>query len=289
MGAATECSGGSVANTVTGIARLGGRAAFIGRVSDDQFGSIFRHDVKSENVHFPTAPCKTGKATARCLVFVTQEQNRFNPEGPVTRVERTMATYLGSCTELHADDVDAQLVQQAVVLFIEGYLWDGPDAVEAIYKAVHAAKEGGTKVAFALSDALLVERHKETFLDFIANHVDILFCNEHEIGALLGEPDIRRQLYRAKELCELAVVTRSEKGSYILQGEAIHNVDAERVEEVYDVTGAGDLYASGFLFGYVSGYPLEKCGRLGSLCAAEVVKFLGARPVTPLTTLIDKL
>ncbi len=285
MGASTDCSGGSAANTLAGFAMLGGKASFIGKVRDDKFGRLFVHDMEATGVKVLTSMATEGDPTAYCLIMVTEEPSAV--EGVRPRVERTMATYLGAAGAIAKEDVDAQAIGQARILYFEGYLWDSPSARDALLYAMECAKAQETKVAFTLSDALCVERHKADFLQLLSDgKIDILFANEHEIEALFEERDIRKVLYRisgaqAEYQLEVAVVTRSEKGSYILQNGAVHAVDAKQVE-VYDVTGAGDLYASGFLYGYAQGFSPERCGELATLCATEVIQYIGARPVTGL-------
>lgn len=283
MGAATECSGGSVANTITGLASLGANTAFIGKVKNDPFGTIFYRDMKGQNVHFTTPPATSGKPTAQCLVFVTRNEN----EGRVKTAERTMATFLGATTQWEPGDMDMDLVAQSKVMYVEGYLWDNPEAKKAVLEAIKVAHENKRKVAFSLSDPLCVIRHREEFLELLNGKVDILFANEKEVRALFGLTDIRKILFKLGEMCEAAAVTRSEKGSFIVtrNGE-IHSIDPVLVDEVYDVTGAGDLYAAGVLYGYTHGLDWNKAGKLGSQCAAEVIKYLGARPLVKLASLL---
>jgi len=284
MGATTECSGGSAANTLAGIAMLGGKAAFIGKVKDDQLGEIFSRDLNQCGVSFNTPMALSGPSTARCCIVVTEEESPF---GNPPKVERTMATFLGASVTVGKDDINPELIKQSKVLYLEGYLWDSPSAKEAIHESITIAKEHNTKVAFSLSDGFCVERHHEEFLQLIKNDVDILFANEHEIEALVGESDIGKILYHMNGICDVVAVTRSEKGSYILHDGEIHSVDPIKVESVFDVTGAGDLYAAGFLYGFTNDMGLDKAGKLGSLCAAEVIKYLGARPVTKLQSLLQ--
>ncbi len=273
MGPGIECSGGSAANTIAGIASLGGRAAFIGKVKSDQLGRVFRHDIQALGVHFPTPPAPVGPATARCLVFVT-------PDG-----QRTMQTYLGACIELGPEDVEGELVAAAELTYLEGYLYDPPRAQEAFRKASEVAHASGRKVALSLSDPFCVKRYRAAFQDLVEAHVDILFANEHEIAALYEVPSFDAALQAVRGHCEIACLTRSEKGSVILAGSEVHVIDAAPVAQVVDTTGAGDLYAAGFLYGYTHGYDLARAGRLGSLAAAEAIGHLGARPERPLAEL----
>jgi sugar/nucleoside kinase (ribokinase family) len=288
MGTATECSGGSVANSVTGLASLGAKSAFIGKIKHDQFGEIFRHDLTGQGVYYNTWPSEAGKATAQCLVFVTHE-GASKVKG--RNAERTMATFLGASTEMTKEDIDPEVIKGAKVTYIEGYLWDEKNAQDAVMEAIRIAHASGRKVAFSLSDPYCVGRHKEEFLKLIhEGHIDILFANEKEAIALSGEKDIRKILYWFTGKCDAVAVTRSDKGSYIVtRGGYIYAIEPERVDEVYDVTGAGDLYAAGVLYGYVKELGWEKAGRLGALCAAEVIKYLGGRPLTDLSKLVEKL
>jgi sugar/nucleoside kinase (ribokinase family) len=274
MGPAVEVSGGSAANTAAGIASLGGRAGFIGKVSNDQIGGIFRHDIRAAGVRFESAPSLSGVSTARCLIFVTPD------------AQRTMNTYLGACLELTPDDVDADLVGHAKITYLEGYLWDPPLAKQAFRKAAAIAHEAGRKVSLSLSDPFCVERHRAEFVDLVKNQVDILFANEHEICSLWQVADFDSALRMTRDHCEIAALTRSEKGSVVLGNGAAHVIEAAKVARLVDTTGAGDLYAAGFLYGLTSGRDLYECGRIASLAAAEAISHYGARPETPLTELV---
>ncbi|MEM7226008.1 MAG: adenosine kinase [Pseudomonadota bacterium] len=266
MGPAREVSGGSAANTMAGLAALGGKGAFVGKVRNDQLGGIFRHDIRAAGVDFDTPAATNGPPTARCLVFVTPD------------AQRTMSTYLGACIDLGPDDLDADQIQRAKILYLEGYLWDPPRAKEAFLKAAQLAHGAGRKVALSLSDPFCVERHRSEFRDLVENHVDLLFANEQELCSLYEVDSFNEALQAARGACELAALTRSEKGSVICQGEEIHVVDAEPVGRVVDTTGAGDLFAGGFLHGYAQGRSLYDCGRIGAIAAAEVISHFGARP-----------
>jgi sugar/nucleoside kinase (ribokinase family) len=270
MGPGVEASGGSAANTIAGIAGLGGRAAFIGKVADDQLGEVFAHDIRAVGVTYKTPPEAGGQSTARCLIFVTPD------------AQRTMQTFLGVSSSLSPADVDEELVRGAKVLYLEGYLWDQPPAKEAYRHAARIAGEAGRKVSLTLSDRFCVERHRDDFLDLVQNHVDILFANEEEIKALYQVDNFDAALDRARGQCEIAALTRSEKGSVIVSSEGVIVIDPEKVEEVIDTTGAGDAYAAGFLYGYTQGRDLRACGRLGSALAAEVISHYGARAVADL-------
>jgi sugar/nucleoside kinase (ribokinase family) len=283
MGAATECSGGSAANTLAGIASLGGKAAFIGKVAKDQMGKIFRHDMNATGVHFTTPPLLGEVSTAQCLVMVTND-------AATKHTERTMATYLGACKHISPIDIDAALIEASKVTYLEGYLWDEQPAKRAIEKAIEVAHAAKKKVSFTLSDAFCVERHREEFWNMIKRRqIDILFANEREACALAEVSDMNQAITKLQGTCEIVAITRSEKGSVILTKNDALTVPAAPVSEVFDVTGAGDLYAAGFLYGYTHDLSLEKCGKLGSLAAGEIIKYLGARPMSKLSPLVEKL
>jgi sugar/nucleoside kinase (ribokinase family) len=276
MGPAIECSGGSVANTMAGLASLGARCAYVGKVRDDQLGEVFRHDLRSLGVAFDTPAATDGPATARCLVLVTSD------------ARRTMNTYLGACVELGPEDIDPTLIQRAQITYLEGYLWDPPRAKEAFVKAAKIAHQAGRKVALSLSDPFCVDRHRDSFEQLVKHHVDILFANEEEVMALYQTADFDAALHAVRGQCEIVALTRSEKGSIVLAGTDVHIVDAEPVDKVVDTTGAGDQYAAGFLFGLTRDYDLYSCGRIGALAAAEVVGHVGARPEVSLTRLVEE-
>jgi len=274
MGPAVEVSGGSAANTLAGVAALGGQGAFIGKVRNDQLGGIFRHDIRATGVSFGTPAATEGAPTARCLIFVTED------------AQRTMATYLGASVELGPDDLDAALIAGARITYLEGYLWDAPAAKEAFLAAARQAHEAGGKVALSLSDPFCVDRHRDSFVELIGGHVDILFANEQEIRSLFQVETFDRALQAVRGHCEIAALTRSERGAVILAGEEVHVVDAEPISRVVDTTGAGDLFAAGFLYGYTQGRPLYDCARIGAVAAAEVISHFGARPEAPLDRLV---
>jgi len=276
MAPGVEASGGSAANTVAGLAALGGTAAFIGKVADDQLGKVFGHDIRAVGVDFDTKPLKKGATTARCLIFVTPD------------AQRTMQTFLGACVELGPEDVDAKKVADSQVVYLEGYLWDPPRAKEAFLKAAGIAKDAGRKVSLSLSDAFCVDRHRDEFRDLIEKHVDILFANENEIKSLYQVSDFDLALQRVRGNCEIAALTRSEKGSVVIRGDEIHVVDAEKVAKVVDTTGAGDAYAAGFLYGYTEGQDLRRCARLGGILAAEIISHYGARAESDVKKLAAK-
>ena len=274
MGPAVEISGGSGANTTVGVASLGGKAAFIGKVGNDQLGGIFRHDIQAAGVQFDIAPATSGTPTARSMILVTPD------------AERTMNTYLGACQELTPADVDPHLIQRAKVTYMEGYLWDPPLAKQAFLKAARIAHDAGQEVSLTLSDAFCVGRYLTEFQDLVKNHVDILFANTAEIMALWQTQDWDEAVRLTREHCDLAALTRSEKGSVIVTADEVHQIPAWPVDQVVDLTGAGDLYASGFLYGYTHGRDFAACGRIASLAAGEVISHLGARPETPLDELV---
>lgn len=273
MGPGVEISGGSAANTMVGVASLGGSAAFIGKVRDDQLGQVFRHDLRAAGVQFDTPPLAEGPPTARSLILVTPD------------AQRTMNTFLGASQELTADDVHPDLVQGAAVTYLEGYLWDRPQAKDAFVTAVKLAHDAGRKVALTLSDSFCVDRFREEFRDLVLHGIDILFGNEDEIVSLLEVPDFAAALDEVRPHCDVVALTRGEHGSVIVAGDETYEVPAFPVDHLVDTTGAGDLYASGVLFGLAAGMPLEGCGRLGSLCAAEVISHVGARPAVSLARL----
>ncbi|MDP6688840.1 MAG: adenosine kinase [Alphaproteobacteria bacterium] len=274
MGVGTESSGGSAANTVAGVAALGGRACFIGKVFDDELGRIFAHDIRAVGVDFHSQPATGGAPTARCLIMVTPD------------AMRTMNTFLGACIELGPEDVDEDLVAASAITYLEGYLWDPPGAKEAFLKAMGAARAADRKVALSLSDSFCVDRHREEFQDLVEHHVDILFANEQEIISLYEVDTFDAAMQAVRGYCEIAALTRSEKGAVIVAGEEVHVIDAEPVDHVVDTTGAGDIYAAGFLTGLAAGRDLPDCGRMAGIGAAEVISHMGARPEADLQELM---
>jgi sugar/nucleoside kinase (ribokinase family) len=273
MGPAVEISGGSAANTLAGIASFGGRAGFIGKVADDEFGRIFSHDIRSIGVHFSGAPVKGTVPTSRSLILVT-------PDG-----ERTMNTFLGISTDLDHGQIDHDLIRDSAILYLEGYLFDRPDAKRAFQDAAATAQKSGRKVALSLSDGFCVDRHRAEFLALIRSGVDIVFANENEIKSLYETQTYDDAASRARSDIKLAVLTRSAKGSHIFSSGEDISINAEPIAKVVDTTGAGDLYAAGFLFGLAKGLPLATSGKLASMAAAEVISHIGARPAQPLDTL----
>jgi len=272
MGPALEASGGSAGNTAAGVANLGGKAAYFGNVAQDQLGDIFAHDIRAQGVHYQTQPKGTFPPTARSMIFVTEDG------------ERSMNTYLGACVELGPEDVEADVVANAKVTYFEGYLWDPPRAKEAILDCARIAHENGREVSMTLSDSFCVGRYRGEFLDLMrSGKVDIVFANRQEALSLYETEDFEEALNRIAADCKIAAVTMSEDGAVILKGRERYYVDAIRIREVVDTTGAGDLFASGFLYGYTQGRSLEDCGKLGCLAAGIVIQQIGPRPMTSLS------
>jgi sugar/nucleoside kinase (ribokinase family) len=265
MGPSTEMSGGSVANTVAGFANLGGTSAYIGHVRDDQFGEVFNHDMRSLGVDIRLQPATTGAPTARCHIFIT-------PDG-----QRTMQTYLGSCTELGIADITYETVGTPKVALIEGYVWDLPEGPALTQKAIEIAHQNGTTVALSLSDSFCVERHRELFENAIRNGVDIVVADEDEVNVLLQTTSFDETLDALQNYDNLFAITRSEKGSIIVQREVMAAQAATRVENVLDSTGAGDAYTAGFLYGWATDQTLEECAKIGTFCATKVIQQVGAR------------
>jgi sugar/nucleoside kinase (ribokinase family) len=274
MGPATESSGGSAANTIVGVASFGARAAFVGRVKNDELGRTFAHDIRAARVAFDVKPAKDGPSTGRCYVMVT-------PDG-----ERTMNTYLGAAQDLTPGDIDEATVANAAVVYLEGYLWDPPQAKEAFIKAAAIAHGARRQVALTLSDSFCVDRYRADFLDLIKSRtVDILFANEHELHSLYETGDFDTGVRALQRDVNLGVVTRSAKGCLVVSREGLEAVHAVPVEQVVDVTGAGDLFAAGFLVGLARGQDLRDAAWLGALAASEVIQHMGARPAMSLKAL----
>jgi sugar/nucleoside kinase (ribokinase family) len=273
MAAGVETSGGSAGNTIAGVASFGGKAAYLGKVADDALGRVFAHDMRAVGAHFDTAPLAGGPATAVSMINVT-------PDG-----QRTMCTFLGASVEFTDADVDAAVIEGAKIVYLEGYLFDAEPARRAFAKAAALAHGSGRMIALTLSDGFVVERHRGGLMGFIEGQVDLLFANESELCALFQTDDFDRAVEALRPHVKLAAVTRGAAGSVILtQGERL-SVRAEPVEKVVDTTGAGDQYAAGFMFGLSRGRPLQQCGQLGSLAAAEVISHYGPRPQVPLKDL----
>ncbi len=291
VGPAVETSGGSAANTVAGIASLGGQAAFMGKVKADQLGAIFRHDLHAQKVHFATPPSperrqdikpvnadhRHGAPTGRCIILVTPD------------AQRSMNTYLGAAVEFGPEDVQQDVIRNAQITYLEGYLFDPPEAKKAFRLAATVAREAGRKIALTLSDTFCVERHRDEFLDLIKNTVDILFANQNELQALFKTDDLAKAIDRVRGMCNIAVTTRSEKGAVIITKDKQVEVAAAPVLQVVDTTGAGDLFAAGFLFGHTHGMDFAKSGRIGAVAAAEVISHFGPRPQKKLIDLITEI
>lgn len=274
MGTTQEISGGSAANTMAGLACLGGRAAYIGKVHGDHLGHAFARDINAVGVTYRTPPATAGNPTACCLILVT-------PDG-----ERSMNTFLGASIELGPEDIDAELVQGAKVVYLEGYLWDPPRAKDAFLEAARIARSAGRTLALSLSDSFCVDRHRQEFLELIDNHVDLLFANEAELKGLFRTDDFDRALAEIRGRTGLAAVTRGAAGAVAVTADGVASVPAEPVERVVDTTGAGDLFAAGFLRGYTQGLGLDACLQMGAIAAAEVISHVGARPVADLPALM---
>ena len=270
MGPAIEMSGGSAANTIAGFAALGGHGCYIGKVKTDQLGEVFTHDIRSLGVLFDTPKATDGPPTARCLILVTPD------------AQRTMNTYLGACVELGPDDIDEARIAAAQIVYMEGYLWDPPAAKDAFRKAMAIAGANGTRSALTLSDGFCVDRYRDEFRALVDGPLDILFANEDEIKSLYQVDEFDDALQAVRGRVDVAALTRSEKGSVIVAGDEIHIVDAEPVSDLQDTTGAGDLFAAGFLYGLTHGRSYHDCARLGGIAAAEVISQIGPRPQTDL-------
>ncbi|WP_316858412.1 adenosine kinase [uncultured Cohaesibacter sp.] len=267
MGPGIEASGGSAGNTIFGLASLGGKPAYFGKVANDQLGEIFAHDMRSLGAHFNTPPLVGGSPTARCMVLIS-------PDG-----ERTMNTYLGACSELVPDDIDESVVANSDIVYMEGYLWDKENAKNAFRKAARIAHEAGRQVSITLSDSFCVDRFRDEFLELIqSGQVDMIFANEPEVKSLFQTADRATALNALRRDTKLSAVTLGSEGSVAISGNETYHVKACKVNKVVDTTGAGDLYAAGFLFGLSKGMELERCAMLGNFCAAEVIQHIGPRP-----------
>jgi len=275
LGQTTECSGGSAANTLAGLASLGAKTAFIGKVKNDQLGAIFTHDMHAAGVYFASKPATEGAATAHCMICVTPD------------AQRTMVTYLGACGLVSELDNDADLISRSQILYIEGYLWDMEDAKAAIRASITLAKQYGKRVAFTLSDTFCVHRHHADFWELIERgDIDILFANEAEIKTLCATEDFDSAINKIAGKVLIAAVTRSEKGSVVVTVDTVEVAHTQPVHNLVDTTGAGDLYASGFLYGLSRGWDLLNCAQLGNKCAGEIITQLGARSKQPLAKLV---
>lgn len=276
MSPAIETSGGSAGNTAAGLASLDASCAFIGRVRDDQLGAIFTHDIRSIGVEYSTPAATEGPPTARCLILITPD------------AQRTMNTFLGASVNLGPEDIDEDLVARAQVTYLEGYLWDRDEAKAAFLRAAGLAADKGRMVSLSLSDPFCVDRHRDSFREFVSGHVDVLFANEDEITSLYQVETFDDALQHVREDCRIAALTRSEKGAVVVAGDEVHVVDAEPVSAVVDTTGAGDQFAAGFLYGLTRGRDLATCARIGGIAASEVIAHVGPRPQVKLADLVAK-
>ncbi len=268
-------SGGSVANSLACVAQLGGKAAFIGRVRNDKLGEIFTEEISTTGTSFKTPASSVGPSTARCLIFVTPD------------AQRTMCTYLGASVLLEPEDIDLSVVSEAKILYLEGYLWDTPAAKNAFIKAAEIAKSASRKVALSLSDSFCVKRHRESFIKLVDDHIDILFANEDEIKTLYNTSSLKIAIKKLKKKCDIAAITIGEKGSILISNDKEINIDPLILGEAIDTTGAGDLYAGGFLKGLADGLEPEISAKIGSICAGHIVTQLGSRSNTDLLNLIN--
>ena len=273
MGEAIESSGGSCANTIAGLASLGGRGAFFGKVKEDQLGQVFIHDITTLGVAFPASVATNGAPTGRCLVLVTPD------------AQRSMSTYLGAAQNLTPNDIDEEVIKASAITYMEGYLWDQPGAKDAFLKAAKVAREAGRIVSLTLSDSFCVDRFRPEFQKLVKEEVDLLFANEAEILSLYEVSSFEEALEHVRKDCKFAALTRSELGAVIVANGDVHKVAAEKVSKVVDTTGAGDLFAAGFLYGLARGYKPDHCGRLGVMAAAEIISHYGPRPMVSLKEL----
>jgi len=275
MGPAVEVSGGSCANTIAGIASLGGKGLYFGKVRDDQLGDVFRHDLKAIGVHYDTPAAADGPSTARCYILVTPD------------AQRSMNTFLGAAGGVGPEDIDEDQVKASAITYMEGYLWDPPRAKDAFVKASEIAHKADRIVSLTLSDSFCVDRYRDEFRKLAKEEVDLLFANEAEIMSLYEVDTFDAALQAVRQDCKFAALTRSEAGSVIVANGDVHVVDAAKVDKVIDSTGAGDLYAAGFLFGLARGFDPVRCGQLGSMAAAESISHYGPRPITSLKKLAE--
>ncbi|MDI1226715.1 MAG: adenosine kinase [bacterium] len=276
LGPGMEISGGSAANTVAAFANMSGKAGYIGKVANDQLGNVFRHDIKAYGVKFETPALEDGPPTARCLILITPD------------AQRTMCTFLGACVWIAPSDLDENMIKNAQVTYLEGYLFDRDRAKQTFRKASELARGAGKKVSLTLSDPFCVKRHRDEFLDLVTTGTDILFSNEAEIFELFQTENFNEAILRAREACPLTIITRSAQGSVIVTDKEVIEVAAETPACIVDTTGAGDLYAAGFLYGFTRGKPLAECGRIGSIAASEVIAHIGARPQRDLKTMLQE-
>jgi sugar/nucleoside kinase (ribokinase family) len=266
MAPGKEVSGGSAANTLAGIASIGGKGAYIGKVADDDLGKIFRHDLNAAGVDYTTPPLDGGPLTARCLINVTPD------------AQRSMSTFLGASVHFSEDDIDAEKISAARITYLEGYLFDRDEAKAAFVKAAEIARAAGRLTSLTLSDSFCVDRHRPAFRQLVRNHVDILFANEDEITSLYEATSFDDAIDQVRQETRIAAITRSEKGAVLIEGGEATTIPAEPVDKIVDTTGAGDLFAAGVLSGLSKGLDLTSSGRLGAIAAAEIISHIGARP-----------
>ncbi|KGG16454.1 MULTISPECIES: adenosine kinase [unclassified Prochlorococcus] len=271
-----QSSGGSAANTIAGLAELGCSTNFIGRVQDDQLGEIFKEDISSTGAIFNSPTVKGDEPTGRCFIYITPD------------AERTMCTFLGCSNSLKRNDIDLSIVKKAKVLYLEGYLWDLNSAKDAFKTSAEVCRNYGGKIALSLSDIFCIERHRDSFQELLENYIDIIFANEIEIISLYKSSTLQSAIEKIKDKCEIAVITRGEKGSIIISAGRVHTIKSHNFGKAIDTTGAGDLYASGFLYGYIHNKNLTTCGEIGSICAGQIVTQLGSRSKTSLRSLVNK-
>jgi len=276
MGSSMEISGGSAANTVACLTALGGSGAFVGKVCRDQLGDVFTNDIRRAGVSYETEPNTDGDPTARCLIYVTPD------------AERTMQTFLGACIALGPNDIDEQVIMSSKVIYLEGYLYDPPQAKAAFIKAAKLAKKANRKVSLSLSDQFCVDRHRGAFVDFVCNHVDILFANEDEIKSLYQVDTFDEAIQKVSGNCDIVALTRGSQGSVVISGDEMYVLPAEKVRDIVDTTGAGDSYAAGFLYGLTQGKNLKMCGCIGGILAAEIISNYGARSKNDLKVVLSK-
>ena len=266
LGQCIECSGGSAANTIAGLASMGSKTAFIGKVNNDQLGRVFEHDIRAQGSNFVTAALKDGPPTAHCLVLVTPD------------AERTMCTYLGACVKLNENDIDENVVSNANITYLEGYLWDPDEAKNAFRKAIKISHDAGKKVALSLSDSFCVGRHHQEFVELVKNDVDILFANEDEIKMLYNTDDVNDAARQLQSDCDIGAITCGAQGCIVTNQDEIGHIQGRQIGKLVDTTGAGDLFAAGFLHALTNYRSIGECGALGNLVASEVVTHMGARP-----------
>ena len=269
--------GGSAANTVVGLSNLGAKCGFIGKVKDDRAGKQFKRSMEGLNIIFETPPNTEGEPTAKCLIFVTPD------------AQRSMNTFLGASTELRPSDISKDFIDRSKILYLEGYLWDPPNAKKAFLEAINIAKAADTKVALSLSDAFCVDRYRSEFLDLVSTHVDILFGNETELLSLYQTKNLNEAIGLVQDDCEIVAVTRDSRGSIVIENRRVFEIAAQKIDTVIDTTGAGDLYASGFLYGITRDMDIRQCGKLGGLVASSIITQFGARPEESLMPLIDRV